>query len=320
VTWCNTQFSAFNDKIKLDATRRGRIDSAISAFTDFCRSDKELSIAADGAPFLQGSVGTNTAIKPLGGDEFDVDVIFPFKLSVFKAGITPNEIVNWFLSRLRTSEFYKKNLIPKDRCARINYAGDFHVDIIPSTRQIQAVQPYAVPARDLGGWIPNNPMEFANWVRAIDGKGGGVDADGVGYFVRSIRIMKRWRDEFLGDAGPSSMLLVTFLGNHEPTRTYSPPIDNPLFAEYKQQAAYLYDMLRLTHSCLLGSAGRDVPFLNPVILTEDLGRGWQNKHLGAFLEELADCIEQLRLAIYEKSEAASMAYYRAAFGSSFPAS
>ena len=319
MAWCNAQFAVFNDKIKLDATRRVRIDSAVAAFAAFCGSDDELSVAAADAPFLQGSVATNTAIRPLVGDEYDVDVIYPFRFSVFNPGTTPGQIVNWFMSRLRTSEFYKKNLIAKDRCARINYAGDFHVDIIPSTQEVANVQPFAVPARDLGNWVPNHPIGFANWVSSIDTKGGGVDADGVGYFIRSVRMMKRWRDKFMPTNGPSSMLLVTFLGNHDPSGgPYNPPITPSLFPEYQQPAAYLYDLLRLTHSCLLNSENRKEPFLNPVLKNEDLGRGWPQQHLNEFLEKLAACIENLGAAINEQDEATAIARYRAALGDSFP--
>ena len=56
--WCDSQFSAFNDLLKLDATRRGRIDSAVVAFSGFCDSDPQLNAASAGRPFLQGSVAT----------------------------------------------------------------------------------------------------------------------------------------------------------------------------------------------------------------------------------------------------------------------
>jgi hypothetical protein len=318
--WCDEQFSAFDQLISLDKTRRARIESAISAFAKFIASDEQLLAASSGAPFLQGSVATRTAIRPLVGDEFDVDVIYPFRLSVFSAGSTPNQIVQWFLSRLKQNAFYKANLVAKKRCARIQYAGDFHVDIIPSTRELNSNQPYAVPARDLAAWKTNDPIGFANWVHFRDRRGGGIDGDGVGFFVRSIRVMKRWRDEFLSaQAAPSSMLLVTFLGNHDPAGgPYNPPIQGPLFPEHKNQAAYLYDLLRLTHSCLVGSTGRPEPFRNPVIPDEDLANGWQHTHLQTFLEKLDTCIEQLGAGIASDNGATSIEHYRRAFGDAFP--
>jgi hypothetical protein len=195
MTWCETQFTNFNEKLKLDSTRRQRIVGAVARFQQFCQTDEELSAASAGEVFLQGSVATGAVIKPLADDEFDVDAVYPFDLNVFQGGITPAQLIQWFISRLQSSEFYKNNLLPRDRCARIDYAGDFHIDIIPATSSIAATQPYAVPAKDLGSWVVNDPIGYANWVKAIDRNAVGVDQDGVSRFVRSCRMMKRWRDE-----------------------------------------------------------------------------------------------------------------------------
>jgi hypothetical protein len=111
MTWCESQVTKFNDKLKLDATRSGRITSAVKRLDEFCASDQELSAARDGGVFLQGSVATKTVIKPLANDEFDVDVVYPLTLEAFPDGTTPAQITRWFLGRLRQSDFYKDILI-----------------------------------------------------------------------------------------------------------------------------------------------------------------------------------------------------------------
>jgi hypothetical protein len=318
--WCSAQFATFNERIKLDLTRRNRIDSAISAFVSFCREDEQLSVAMSENPFLQGSVHTKTAIKPLTGDEFDVDVIYPFSLWKFQnAPPSPKGIIDWFISRLKNRQFYAERLIPKNRCARINYAGDFHLDIIPSTREVAEHQPYAVPARDLGSWITNDPRGFAEWVQTRDVRSGGIDTNGDGRFVRCIRMMKRWRDQFFGEqSAVSSILLVTILGKHDPTvKTYSPPLQNSLFPQYQTDAAYLYDMLCLTYSCLQGRIHQST-FHHPTIQDEDLARGWDETYLRLFLERLQKCIDHIQKGIYAQTDAESLLHYGNAFGSTFP--
>ncbi len=318
MTWCIAQFQKFNDLIKLDATRSARITDAINRFRDFSRADDELRIAADGDTFLQGSVTAGTVIKPLENDEFDVDVVYPFSLNAFEANTSPSEITNWFLSRLKQSDFYKNRLIPKDRCARINYAGDFHIDIIPATSSISEHQPYAVPAKDVRSWISNDPNGFLDWIRAKDQRGGGIDADGFGRFVRSVRMTKRWRDSFFGDETlPKSMLLTTMLGKHEPTGSYTPLLGNPLFPQYQTDIAYLYDMLRVTKSCLV--LGRKSAFTHPT-LNEDLARGWDDEHLDLFMQRLDTFIECIGDGIYAENDDASLAHYKEAFGETFPSS
>lgn len=320
MTWCELQVGRFDASIKLDAKRKQRIEDALKRFQDFCRNDDQLKVATVGDVFLQGSVATGTVVKPLAGDEFDVDVVYPFNLNVFDSGVNPKQIIDWFLSRLQQSDFYGNRLIPRDRCARIDYAGDFHVDIIPATTSLADKQPYAIPAKDLGDWVVSDPLGYVNWVAQIDQAALGADADGVGRFVRCCRMMKRWRDEFFSvAAAPTSILLVTMLGKHDPSKkSYSPALANPLYPEYQTDMAYLYDMLRLTHSCL--HVGRRSAFSHPTIPDEDLSRGWDAKNLVQFMAQLRSCFENIGHGIYSKNQEDSLKHYGAAFGKTFPAS
>jgi len=319
MTWSEKQVLAFDDKLKLDTTRAGRVTAALTRFEQFCATDAELKAAKSGDVFLQGSVATGTVIRPLDRDEFDVDAVYPFHLNAFPHGTSPTAILDWFIGRLSQSAFYRDKLIPRDRCARIDYAGDFHVDIIPATQTLDYHQPYAVPAKDLGSWVTNDPLGFANWVHDLDTRSGGIDAEGHGRFVRSCRMAKRWRDAMLSaSCAPSSILLVTMLGKHDPSHhNYNPPLEGPLYPKYQTDIAYLYDMLRLTHSCLQTS--RRSAFIHPTIKSEDLGRGWDQPKIELFLQRLSLCIECLRQGIYAQSETTSLEYYRKAFGDTFPA-
>ena len=319
MTWCEAQVTKFNTQIKLDSTRIDRVVKAIERFQAFCTSDPQLSAARAGDVFLQGSVATKTVVKPIKRDEFDVDVVYPFRLNAFPFDTKPGQIIEWFLSRLRESDFYKNNLKPRDRCARINYAGDFHVDIIPATNTLDYHKPYAVPAKDLSDWITNDPLGYVNWVGQIDSRADGADGDGVSRFVRCCRIMKRWRDAKLTtEQAPASILLVTMLGKHDPTiKNYNPPIADALYPQYQTDIAYLYDMIRLTHSCL--NSARRSAFMHPTIPNEDLSRGWDKKYLTIFMDRLQACIENVRKGIYSSDENASISHYRNAFGDTFPA-
>jgi hypothetical protein len=112
---------------------------------------------------------------------------------------------------------------------------------------------------------------------------------------------------------------VTMLGKHDPTiKTYSPPLTDPLYPKYATDIAYLYDMLRLTHSCM--RSAKRTAFFHPTITDEDLSRGWDEKYLELFLDRLQMCINWINLGIYSSSESQSVGYYRNAFGDTFPAS
>jgi hypothetical protein len=319
MTWCEAKFQSFNDKLKLDAARRVRIDGAIGRLRDYCAADDELNAAQDQPLFLQGSVAARTVIKPYVNVEFDVDLIYPFDLTRFNLAMSATEILDWFVGRLQRSDFYQPRLIAKDRCVRIDYAGDFHLDVTPGTRALQNHFPYAIPAREENIWLTSDPIGFVDWIRGIDARSGGIDAEGAGRFIRSVRYMKRWRDaSYSPEPGPSSILLTTMLGKHDPSvKNYHPALQDSLFPQYETDAAYLYDMLRLTHSCI--QLGRNSAFQHPTILAEDLGRAVSQADVDDFLERLQACISHLAAAIYEQADDPSVEQYREAFGGTFPA-
>jgi hypothetical protein len=207
----------------------------------------------------------------------------------------------------------------KNRCVRINYAGDFHIDIIPSTPGVQGHQPYAVPTRDLHDWVTNDPHGVAAWLKSRDTASGMIDPRGDGALVRSIRAAKRLRDQFFGtDQRLSSLLLVTVLGKHEASRRdYHPPIPDPLYQTNRHDVAYLYDLVRLTLSCLQDD--RAEAYLHPTIPGEDLRRGWGASFRDLFLGRLRACTNNLRRGIDSTTEHEAVAAYRAGLGDTFTA-
>ncbi|MCK6458211.1 MAG: nucleotidyltransferase [Phycisphaerae bacterium] len=317
--WCEAQFAKFDEKLRLDQGRRDRIQSALGAFNDFCQRDEQLRAALAEPPFLQGSVPMLCAIKPLGKDEYDVDVVYPFRLAAWKEPRPgPGTLVKWFTSRLKENEFYSGRMEIKNRCVRIHYKGDFHVDLIPSAVDVDAHKPYAVPAKDLSDWITNDPRGFVDWFLQRDKASGMADSDGCGVLIRSVRIMKRWRDQFFGsDARPTSILLTTILAKHEASaKTYSPPLPDPYYPKYPTTAAYLYDLIRLTVGCIKDASR--TAFEHPTIRGEDLRRNWDDSFAKAFVERLDASARSLLAGIQSGTDAAATPHYLHAFGETFP--
>jgi hypothetical protein len=192
------------------------------------------------------------------------------------------------------------------------------LDITPSTQDVADCQPWAIAVRNSSQWEESDPIGFKKWVDRIDTNSGGLDANGDGFFIRCVRYAKRWRDStFNVDEAIKSVTLVTALGNHDAAvSNYNPPLKDPLFPNYKTDAAYLFDMFRLTHSCVI--QGKKTAFNHPT-LGDDLADNWADDHLDDFLGAMDACIRHLHAAIYEESEARSVGHYKAALGPTFPA-
>ena len=109
--------------------------------------------------YLHGSAALDTSIKPIGRDEFDVDLIS------FICGpgpeTAPAHLKAVIGKRLRDHTYYASILKEKKRCWRLNYAGDFHLDISPTITNPNCLNGgELVPDRNLGDWHATNPRAY----------------------------------------------------------------------------------------------------------------------------------------------------------------
>ncbi len=110
--------------------------------------------------YPQGSIALGTAVKPIGRNEFDVDLVcYLPDLDITSAAQAVKSLIG---SRLKEHETYCDMLEEeKQRCWRINYANEFHLDITPSIGN-----PYCnyegelVPDKALMQWKPTNPKGY----------------------------------------------------------------------------------------------------------------------------------------------------------------
>lgn len=112
--------------------------------------------------YEQGSVSLGTTIRPL-DDDFDLDLVL--QLNACYEGYSAKSLLDELVRVFRNSPTYKDKLEVKNRCVRINYAGDFHMDILPAMKRDNNSQSTAimVPDRELKDWTPSNPKGFTNW-------------------------------------------------------------------------------------------------------------------------------------------------------------
>ncbi len=76
-----------------------------------------------------GSWAHGTIIKPVGPhDEFDADLLVRLEPV---DGLLPKDYIELLYTHFNTSGTYSGKVSRKTRCLRVNYAGDFHVDLVP---------------------------------------------------------------------------------------------------------------------------------------------------------------------------------------------
>jgi hypothetical protein len=128
---------------------------------------KEDSLVARFNPDLypQGSVALGTTVKPLKGDEYDVDLVC--QLAVDHASVPrPVLLLDMIEARMRESELYRDRLERKRRCLRVNYEHDFHLDILPACPDPESGDHcLVVPDRQDTQWRASNPKGFIEWFK-----------------------------------------------------------------------------------------------------------------------------------------------------------
>lgn len=184
-------------------------------------------LAEEGSPlcyfepsvYPQGSMRIKAANRPVNGKEFDVDLVCEFKRMPHS---DPKVVKQLVWDRFRTSDRYKNMAVEKNRCVQIQYAGDFHMDVMPCVPGQQGwakVGGVWVPDKKLGNWKPTNPVGFAIFVETaaakaprqlalfanrmrVEAKAADIQPLDVEQsftkpaLIRIIQILKRHRDEF----------------------------------------------------------------------------------------------------------------------------
>lgn len=122
-------------------------------------ADSPLQVLNDAKIYPQGSIALGTAIKPIGHNEFDVDLVC--HLPSLAINSNPHQVKALIGSRLKEHGTYRGMLEEKQRCWRIKYANEFHLDITPSIHNPNCYQGgELVPDKKLAEWKPTNPKGY----------------------------------------------------------------------------------------------------------------------------------------------------------------
>src|SRR6266478_1734468 len=173
--------------------------------------------------YPQGSMRIGTTNRPWAGDEFDLDLVCQLHGC---GNAPPNAVYDAVCERLASNAQYRPILEKKNRCIRLNYAGNFHLDIIPACPGTLHGEPFIrVPDREMAAWKTSNPVGLADifFERCELRIGPGIEALSKSVrplpspvpsqykypLQRNVQMMKRHRDRFFdgeNDAARSSVL------------------------------------------------------------------------------------------------------------------
>ena len=297
----NEHFKQFHYQISLKKRRRERIASAMSNLEMFSDADVPISDVKV-ALFQQGSVAINTAVIPIKqGDEFDADAVIVLDISEWsRERQEPSNVIRWFANRLRNNHNFRGKVREKNRCVRINYAGDFHLDVVPA--QSEKTGSILIPTKE--EWTPwkrTNPMGYIEWVKSVDAKSGGK-------FCRIVKMLKHWRNLKMGrDTAPKSIILTTLVGRCFETGDV---------VGSTSDAETLVDVMEALNRNLKNCLSKP-RVCNPSLESEDLAENWDGEHFRIFKEKFDWATRKARQAYDETEKEKSIKFWQELFGDSY---
>ena len=128
----------------------------------------------DAIIYPQGSINLRTVVKPIGKEEFDIDLVI--HLPNVNSDYSSDMIHKLIGDRLKEEKSIYKNICEsKNRCWTINYKSKFHLDITPAISNpfVSAEAFYytdtaeLVPDKKLKQWKDSNPRGYAKWFSDI---------------------------------------------------------------------------------------------------------------------------------------------------------
>jgi hypothetical protein len=174
--------------------------------------------------YPQGSMALETTVRPRKREEYDLD----FVCQMLDTGLSAMEVFQLVFKRIREHGTYAPMLKPMNRCIRIDYAHNFHMDIIPAELDRQrGGTAIVVPDRELKTWTQSNPLGYVAWFtqrttitlpglrKAMAPLPGPTPADEKPALTIAVQLMKRRRDMVCdGDTTPRSIVLTTLAGEY----------------------------------------------------------------------------------------------------------
>jgi Second Messenger Oligonucleotide or Dinucleotide Synthetase domain/Adenylyl/Guanylyl and SMODS C-terminal sensor domain len=194
-------FDAFlSDVVNLNATRLALLHARVEAIIRSLEKDDVIAPLLQGH-IPQGSWAHKTIIRPVEGREFDADFLLTLT-EVNAWSDSPKIYLQQLRAAFKRSSTYAAKVRRKNRCVRIGYAGDCHVDVVAHLVLAGGRQVIVNYAEDK--FEDTNPQGFTAWMEEKDQLAGGN-------LRKVIRLMKYIRD-FKETFSVPSVILTMLLG------------------------------------------------------------------------------------------------------------
>lgn len=279
--------------VNLDDSRIEKLNKRVDAISSFLGSHEvfgELLIDV----IAQGSYAHRTIIKPVGGREYDADVLLSMKEH---PDWTPAQYTQELYKAFESGR-YKGMAHRRTRCVFIDYADPFHVDVVP----------YVEARKDITNnktddWEHTDPEGFTAWLETRTRATGGR-------LPAVLRMLKYLRDSKT-TFSIKSVLLTILVG--ENVQTWHADLDDGYYGDIPTT---LVNVVEDLDDYLQGRPSLP-PIWDPAGTGQDFSERWSQEGYANFRKQIHYYAGKIRDAYDEPDKGTSLAAWQAVFGSGF---
>ena len=280
------------EEVNLNKSRLDRLNDHTNAVTGYLSDELEGFERTE----RQGSHGLRTIIKPVSdSDEYDADMLLFMTIDDDQS---PADYINAVYDCLRASAIYKEKVRRRTRCVTLDYAGDFHLDIVPCVEGSDGN--HNICNRKTDEFEVTDGTGYRDWFN---------DRSGLtnGHLKRVTRLLKYLRDH-KRTFSVKSILLTTLVG-----RTVEDGGDGTGFGSIpealKTVANRINDFLQ---------SNPTLPAIeNPVLSGEDFTRHWDQAKYSNFRDRFDSYTKKINDAYECNDHDGSVDKWRDIFGDKF---
>jgi hypothetical protein len=250
----------------------------------------------------QGSYRQETINKPSNDADFDVDLLV--LLEEFE-GWEAKDYLSKLHQEFKNTDMYKDivDRRGKSRCVTIDYASDFHIDLVPA---IEKNGGYKIMNKNSNEFEDTDGEGYANWFQAKN------DITTNKFLTKTVRLVKYLRD-YKGTFSIKSVVLTTLLGKqvYELDKFYQD-------VYYKDLPTTLKTLFNRLNSYLQSRPNLiDEIITNPVLPTEKYSRHWNQEKYSNFRQKVCDYNTWINEAYEENDINKAVIKWRKVFGDEF---
>ena len=282
--------------VNLNNSRIETLNKRVDAITSFLRQHPVFgAYFRDVIP--QGSFAHRTIIKPIGNREYDADVLLAMDQH---PTWTPAEYTRQLKKAFNGSLTYIGMAHSRTRCICIDYADEFHVDVVPYVEDNKHIT-----NNKTDDWETTDPEGFTAWLDDKNRITGGL-------LPAVIRLLKYVRDSKT-TFSIKSVLLSILVGYQ--VDQWRKTADSSYYADVPTALVHILEDLddylqdRPTMPVILDPAGTG----------EDFSQRWDQEGYANFRKWIHYYAAKAREAYDEGDKAKSVAAWQAIFGSDFKA-